>query len=211
MPKKVKVVDIVSNENSNTEVMPSENIEVNHTQEVTNDNNPPSGGKLNTGPFGHRTPQGGAQTVNDIEEVVKPKPKSRAKPRAKKTPVKLEQIKEDETINEPIQEPTQEPIKEPITDSKIQNVVKLVKCNKCNRTMNEKTLRYTHEANCKGDKIDIPVKRRPKVVIDNQSIKRIDNDIPEEVKQEFMRTIERAKLKLQRREENLNKLRLQIA
>ena len=200
MPKKIKVVDVVSSENSNTEVTPSENIDaVNDIQQTNINNNDNNDIIINDN-------NSNEQIVNEV--VLKPK--TRAKPRAKK---KIETILEEELIQEPIQEPIKEPvnedIKEEITNNKLQKIVQLVKCNKCNKMINQKTLRYTHEANCKGDKIDIPVKRRPKKVEDTQQINRID-DIPQDIKEEVIRTIEKTKMRLKRREENLNNLKSQM-
>ena len=77
-----------------------------------------------------------------------------------------------DVVEQPKEEPKEEPKEVPQTDSsptkqKIKKVVELVNCPKCDKQLSEKSLRYSHEKSCPGQKIDrseIPVKRRSKSV-----------------------------------------------
>ena len=118
--------------------------------------------------------------INDIEEEPKPKAKPRATPRAKKPQVEVikEEIKEEPIIlftqageqDKPKQD--NQPIKE-----KIKKEIEVVKCPKCDKLMQAKSLRYTHESNCKGI-IPIKTEERP--------VKRRE---PREIKQETKQDI----------------------
>jgi hypothetical protein len=100
----------------------------------------------------------------DIEDTPKPKAKPKAKPRTKKAPM--------EVILETEEEPTKSgetqilpQIKEEPKTDKVKKVIELVKCPKCDKMMSSKSLRYTHEQNCKGEVVkteELPVKRRTK-------------------------------------------------
>ena len=172
--------------------------------------------------------------INDIEEIPKPKVKAKSKPRVKKQPIKIEEEVKEEIKEEPIkipepmkiEEPKEEP-KQEQQSKKVKKVVELVKCDKCNKMMSQKSLRYTHEQNCKGQEVDInelPVKRRVKQA-PTKTINNIDNisnnnnnnnkdnfyDIPEEVKTEICKVIARNQLRMKKKEDNLNKLKMQIA
>ena len=83
------------------------------------------------------------------EEAPPAKPIKEKKPRAKR--------EKKEPKPEPIPEPTPEPIPEPIQEpipieevkpKKEQKILELVACDKCNRKMTAKTLKYSHEAIC---------------------------------------------------------------
>ena len=105
--------------------------------------------------------------------------------------------------------------------------------------MSSKSLRYTHEQNCKGEVVkteELPVKRRTKKepttppIELNQTVK-LDKDkkeiykkivntnisntqeteIPEELKQEVLKTIQRQHLRMKIKEDNINRLKMQIA
>jgi hypothetical protein len=146
MPKKIKVVDVVSNEVNNevnNEVQePSVNEEVN---EEVNEITSPVGEVIIEEP-----------PINDIEEIPKPKSKPKAKPRVKKQPIEIkEEVKE---------EPKEEP-KPEVKPEKVKTVVELVPCPKCNKMLSQKSLRYSHEKNCPGEVVkteELPVKRRVK-------------------------------------------------
>ena len=210
MPKKIKVVDVMNDEVKNEELEPSVNEEVN--EDITT----PIEEVINETP------------VPDIEDTPKLKVKPRAKPRTKKTPVEvIPEIKED----------VKEDVKEPKTD-KVKKVVELVKCPKCEKMMSQKSLRYTHEQNCKGEVVkteELPVKRRTKKEpttsptslsqtgkqdndkkeiyknIVNINTNNNEPEIPEELKQEVIKTIQRTQLRMKMKEDNFNKLKMQIA
>jgi len=211
MPKKIKVVDVVSEEVKNEEPEPSVNEEVN---EPTDDIAPQFGGAINEEP------------LPDIEDTPKPKTKPKAKPRTKKATVEvMPEIKE-------------EPKEEPKTD-KVKKVIEQVKCPKCDKMMSSKSLRYTHEQNCKGEVVkteELPVKRRTKKepatppieliktdklendkkeiykkIVNTNISNKHETEIPEELKQEVMKTIQRTQLRMKIKEDNLNKLKMQIA
>jgi hypothetical protein len=145
MPKKIKVVDVVSEEVKNEEPEPSVNEEVN---EPTNKNTPECPGIINEEP------------LPDIEDTPKPKAKPKAKPRTKKAPMEIIlETKEEPTKSDETQ------IKEELKTDKVKKVIEQVKCPKCDKMMSSKSLRYTHEQNCKGQVVkteELPVKRRTK-------------------------------------------------
>ena len=77
--------------------------------------------------------------------------------------------------------------------------------------MNEKSLRYTHEANCKGEitlSKEIPVKRRIKknVKVDNNEIV-----VSDDVSEAIFKTMSRIQAKLKMKEDNFKKLTQLIA
>ena len=105
--------------------------------------------------------------------------------------------------------------------------------------MSEKSLRYTHEENCKGKVVkteDLPVKRRNvkptkepttttqkevkvetnkkeiynKIVGKNVSLHSSEVEIPEELKLEVLKSIQRQQTRIRMKEDNLNKLKMQI-
>ena len=102
---------------------------------------------------------------------------------------------------------------EPVEEPKNTKTLELVNCDKCGKQMTKKTLRYHHDKNCPGEKIDkqaLPVKKRsvkketvvdiPKEVIEVEVNKRIENTLKD-------RLNERMKVK----QENIKKLASQIA
>ena len=203
MPKKIKVVDVVSEEVKNEEPEPSVNEEVN---EPINDSFPQNDEKPNEEP------------LPDIEDTPKPKAKPKAKPRTKKAPIEvMPEIKE-----EPKELPKEEPKEEPKTD-KVKKVIEQVKCPKCDKMMSSKSLRYTHEQNCKGEVVkteELPIKRRAKKepatppielnqpvkqendkkenyikIVNNNMSNKLEIEIPEELKQEVIKTIQKNTIK----------------
>ena len=206
MPKKIKVVDVVSNEVNNevnNEVQePSVNEEVN---EEVNEITSPVGEVIIEEP-----------PINDIEEVPKPKTKAKSKPRPKKQPIKIEEEVKEEIKEEP---------KPEVKPEKVKKVVELVPCPKCNKMLSQKSLRYSHEKNCPGEVVkteELPVKRRIKKeqeqpIIKKKEIPTILNnnnnniiDIPDNIKQELVKTITRQQIRLKQKEENFNKLKQNI-
>jgi len=226
MPKKIKVVDVVSEEVKNEEPEPSVNEEVNDIEQTSNDIALASAQAINEEP------------LPDIEDTPKPKAKPKAKPRTKKAPMEViletkeEPTKSDETqIRPQIKE-------EPKTD-KVKKVIEQVKCPKCDKMMSSKSLRYTHEQNCKGQVVkteELPVKRRAKSepakppislgqtpkqendkkeiykkIVNNNISNKNETEIPEELKQEVLKTIQRTQLRMKMKEDNINRLKMQIA
>ena len=233
MVKKIKVVDVVSLEPEarNEEQEPSVNEvhevnEVNEADKVTNES---------------------AINLNELPDI--PKPKAKAKPRAK-TKTKKEQIEVQPEIQEEpkveehkLEEPKVEEKQEP-KNGKVKKVIEQVKCPKCDKLMSSKSLRYTHEQNCKGAVAkteDLPLKRRLKkdpptshvepIQINKEQNKNNDEnyiyiynkivgenmnnvneiEIPEHLKQEVLNTIQRTHLRMKMKEDNLNRLRMNIA
>jgi hypothetical protein len=229
MPKKIKVVDVVSEEVKNEEPEPSANEEVNDIEPI-NDSFPQNDEKLNEEP------------LPDIEDTPKPKTKPKAKPRTKKTPIEvMPEIKEEETLPKNIDESqiTQQVKEEPKND-KVKKVIEQVKCPKCDKMMSSKSLRYTHEQNCKGAVVkteELPVKRRTKKepatppvelmqtdklknndkkeiykkIVNTNISNKHETEIPEELKQEVLKTIQRQHLRMKMKEDNINRLKMQIA
>ena len=105
--------------------------------------------------------------------------------------------------------------------------------------MSQKSLRYTHEQNCKGQVVkteELPVKRRTKKepatptislgqtpkqdndkkeiykkIVNNNISNKNETEIPEELKQEVLKTIQRTQLRMKMKEDNINRLKMQIA
>jgi hypothetical protein len=105
--------------------------------------------------------------------------------------------------------------------------------------MTPKSLRYTHEQNCKGEVVkteELPVKRRTKKepatppveliktdklendkkeiykkIVNNNISNKHETEIPEELKQEVLKTIQRTQLRMKIKEDNINRLKMQIA
>ena len=221
MPKKIKVVDVVSEEVKHEEPEPSVNEEVNDI-EPTNDITTVDAIAINEEP------------LPDIEDTPKPKAKPKAKPRIKKAPM--------EVIPEIKEEPKQEEQKEePKSDNmiKCKKVIEQVKCPKCDKMMSSKSLRYTHEQNCKGEVVkteELPVKKRTKKlpatspieinkpvkqendkteiykkIVNNNISNKHETEIPEELKQEVLKTIQRTQLRMKMKEDNINRLEMHIA
>ena len=202
MPRKIKVVDVVSNEVNNEVQEPSVNEEVN---EEVNEITSPVGEVIIEEP-----------PINDIGEVPKPKTKAKSKPRPKKQPIKIEEEVKEEIKEEP---------KPEVKSEKVKKVVELVPCPKCNKMLSQKSLRYSHEKNCPGEVVkteELPVKRRVKKeqeqpIIKKKEIPTILNnnnnniiDIPDNIKQELVKTITRQQIRLKQKEENFNKLKQNI-
>ena len=201
MPKKIKVVDVASNNEINEDEKPTDNLTLPDGKVETEDGNitPPSAG-----------------VINDIEEEPKPKAKPRAKPRAKKPQVEVMQVIKEEIKDEPNislnQVVKQEPKEEPKIDDKpikekIKKEIELVKCPRCDKLMQAKSLRYTHESNCKGiipiKTEERPVKRREPREIKQETKQDIKQDIKQnnsiivdtEIQNIILKTIENQKLK----------------
>ena len=223
MPKKIKVVDVVSEEVKNEEPEPSVNEEVN---EPTNDITTVDAVAINEEP------------LPDIEDTPKPKAKPKAKPRIKKAPMEVVlETKEEPTKSDETQIPQQ--IKEEPKTDKVKKIIEQVKCPKCDKMMSSKSLRYTHEQNCKGQVVkteELPVKRRTKKepakppieltqpgkldndkkeiykkIVNNNISNKNETEIPEELKQEVLKTIQRTQLRMKMKEDNINRLKMQIA
>jgi len=226
MPKKIKVVDVVSENLKNEEPEPSVNEEVNDIEQTSNDIALASAQAINEEP------------LPDIEDTPKPKAKPKAKPRTKKAPMEvILETKEEPTKSDETQIPPQ--IKEEPKTDKVKKVIEQVKCPKCDKMMSSKSLRYTHEQNCKGQVVkteELPVKRRAKKetatppieltqpgkldndkkeiykkIVNNNISNKNETEIPEELKQEVLKTIQRTQLRMKMKEDNINRLKMQIA
>ena len=211
MPKTIKVVDVASNDEINEDEKPTDNIALADAQAINEE--------VNDTPIND-------VVINDIEEEPKPKAKPRAKPRAKKPQVEVikEEIREGPIIlftqageqDRPKQD--NKPIEE-----KIKKEIELVKCPRCDKLMQAKSLRYTHESNCKGiipiKTEERPVKRREPREIKQETKQDIKQDIKQsnsiivdtEIQNIILKTIENQKLKQKNREEKFKKLISNIA
>jgi len=209
MGRKLKVVDIVT-ENTNNEASTPETVSTEEVHEVTPDVEP------------EQVPVNDTPPVETVEVIQKPK----AKPRSKK-----KQTIETVEVPTPEVEPAKEtPKPEVEVSDKVTKVVEQVKCKKCDKTMTPKALRYTHEQNCKGKVVkteEQPVKRRTKkeepsqditnkkevyneIVKKNSNIDSSEVEIPEVIKLEVLKSIQRQQMRLKRKEDNLNRLKMQI-
>jgi len=147
------------------------------------------------------------EVVNEpVEDDVEPAPKKRA---VRKKPTTDDEPKKRTTKKNSIIVEDVKPVEEP----KNIKTLELVNCDKCGKQMTKKTLRYHHDKNCPGEKIDrqaLPVKKRsvkqenivniPKEVIEVEVNKRIENTFKD-------RLNERMKVK----QEKIKKLATQIA
>ena len=217
MGKKIKVVDIAAAE-AETPVTNEVTVDVEPEQETVNETPPPT---------------------EDVEPItVEQLPKPKAKPRSKKketvTPPPEVPAVEVEPVKEVVPEPTA--LNEAEVKVKVKKVVEQVKCPKCDKMMSQKSLRYTHEQNCKGEVVkteDLPVKRRTanppkepttkdvkvetnkkdmynKIVGKNVNIETSEVQIPEELKLEVLKSIQRQQERIRMKEDNLSKLKMQI-
>ena len=218
MGKKIKVVDIAKEETDIKEEPTQVTDEV-ITEQVSEE------------------PVVDVQPAVQSDIVEKPK----AKPRSKKKEVTPPEVPTEVVpaeVFEPSQ--AVEVTKEEVKTEKIKKVVEQVKCKKCNKSMTPKTLRYSHEQNCSGAVVnteDLPVKRRTtkkvepasatttttlqdktnqkeiynKIVAKNVNIDSSEIDIPEELKQEVFKSFKRQQERVKMKEDNLNRLRMQIA
>ena len=143
-----------------------------------------------------------------VEETPKPKRKAAAKKK-----------KIIEEYAEPPQAVEVEPEKKEETEKKVKTL-ELVKCDKCNKEMTKRTLRYDHPKTCKGAPInreDIPVQKRVKPPTTQKIIEQPTRAIPTEIiEQEIKKRIqnsiqERMQIKLKQKEERIKKLAEKIA
>ena len=226
MGKKIKVVDIVTAEEPKEEPNEEPTLESN---EVIADVEPEQVLVV-------EAPTSPTDVVNDETLIPTPKPKAKRTGQSKKK-------QSVETIEAPTLEEV--PVKEveeeipAASNVKVKKVVEQVKCPKCDKMMSQKSLRYTHEENCKGKVVkteDLPVKRRNvkptkepttttqkevkvetnkkeiynKIVGKNVSLHSSEVEIPEELKLEVLKTIQRQQARIRMKEDNLNKLKMQI-
>jgi hypothetical protein len=145
-------------------------------------------------------------------EEVKAKPKR--KPPAKKAKVIEETV---EPIPESIPEPIPE-VKEETPPKKVKTL-ELVKCEKCNKEMTKRTLRYDHDKTCKGAPIkreDVPVQKRVKKVVEEkqptQQVIIPEHIIEQEIKKRIQSTVQdRVQQRMKLKEERIKKLSAHIA
>lgn len=139
-----------------------------------------------------------------ISDVVIPEEAPKEKPK-RKTPTKKTKVIEEENKIESIPEPVvetspKEIIKQP--EKKIKTI-ELHKCEKCNKEMTQRALRYTHPQYCTGQEVkrtDVPVKRQAKPT-------KIVNDVVEitpDILENHLRKVKENKLK--ERQEKISKL-----
>ena len=141
------------------------------------------------------------------EEIPKEKPKRKTPTKKAKViervddPAGLRQEHKIQSIPEPVIETTpKEIIKQP---EKRIKTVELHKCDKCNKEMTQRALRYTHPQYCTGQEVkrnDVPVKRQAKPM-------KIVNDVVEispDIIENHLRKVKENKLK--ERQEKISKL-----
>lgn len=207
MGKKIKVVDIANEEpNIQEPEVSTEMIPDIEPEQVVFDDTPPT------------------DVVNE-EPIQKAKAKTRRRKKQTVETLELPTL-EEEPVKE-VEEPNRTPEVE--AKGKVKKVIEQVKCPKCDKMMSQKSLRYTHEQNCKGEVVkteDLPVKRRTtqkevkaetnkkdiynKIVGKNVNIEASEVQIPEEVKLEVFKSIQRQQERLKMKENNLNKLKMQF-
>jgi hypothetical protein len=169
--------------------------------------------------------------TNEVAEVVEVKKQPKKRAVKKKVPVveEVEDIKPVEEVK-PIEEVVEVVEVEQLTkvssgtpkgvEPKNIKTLELVNCDKCGKQMTKNTLRYHHDKNCPGLKVDketLPVKKRtvkqttneqandtviniPKEVIENEVKKRIENTYKDRINE-----------RLRVKQEKMQKLATQIA
>ena len=198
MPKKINVVSLsdIKPAEEDSEEIKNDNDERNQITEAIKEEealNPPE--EVNP-------------TVIDTQEA-KPKPKRKAAPK------KIKVVEEAAPIPEPVVESIPEPTPEP---QKKVKTLELVKCDKCNKEMTKRTLRYDHPKTCKGAPInreEIPVQKRTKQASPPKTVQPTvinDDIIEQEVKKRIQNSIQdRLQMKLKQKEERIKKLAEKIA
>ena len=148
-----------------------------------------------------------AQQEPSLEEQPLLEPKPKRKPQVRKPKVVEEFVEEPPKPVEPVVEVKDEPQKKIKT-------LEIVKCDKCNKEMTKRTLRYDHPKTCKGAPVnreEIPVQKRakpvaPPKVVEQTSLGIPDDIIEQEVKKRLNNSIqERMRMKIQQKEERIKK------
>jgi hypothetical protein len=166
-------------------------------------------------------------TIKDIPEQPQPKPKTKRPKKVKPEPEPIEQESEEPPIPEvegispkeeiqPVEEikPLEE-VKPEKNKNKVR-VTELHKCEGCGKEMTKKSLRYSHAKNCPAQKPPPPppeTKAKPKlkpqeekVVVEKYvSIPQLDSVLFQSLTQQARQQ------RMQRKQENIKKLALQIA
>jgi hypothetical protein len=155
------------------------------------------------------------EDINQIKEAIKEEESQQPEPIEVKP-------KRKAAARKPKVEPVIEQVEEPVIESpkveqsKKVKTLELVKCDKCNKEMTKRTLRYDHPKTCKGAPInreDIPVQKRTKAPTKVVEPTIIPEDVIEnEVKKRIQNTIQdRMQMKLKQKEERIKKLAEKIA
>ena len=166
-------------------------------------------------------PSNEEEDINQIKEAIKEEESQQPEPIEVKPKRKAAARKPKAEPVEPVIEQFEEPVEPVIESPKVEQskkvkTLELVKCDKCNKEMTKRTLRYDHPKTCKGAPInreDIPVQKRtkapPKIV---EPIIIPEDVIENEVKKRIQNTIQdRMQMKLKQKEERIKKLAEKIA
>ena len=125
-------------------------------------------------------------------------------------PVNNEVVEQNETVNEeptpeePTEEPTKETIDEPKPKAKAKALprtkkeIEVVQCEKCGKSMNAKSLRFSHPKNCKG----VPTELLP--VNPQKNIRKTQPELKEEIKNEIKQEVIKETIKKPTATELLN-------
>ena len=163
------------------------------------------------------------EEVKKEEPMSEPPPEETPKPKRKAAPRKKKPIEEEKPVEEakPIEETKQveEKTVEENKPVKKTKTVELVKCEKCEKELTKRTLRYDHEKTCPGEPIkreNIPVKRRTPIkknVPEEETISAIPNEVIEQEVKKRIQNIsqERIQQRLKMKDERIKKLSAQIA
>ena len=107
-------------------------------------------------------------------------------------------------LREPTEEPTKETIDKPKAKAKAKALprtkkeIEVVQCDKCGKSMNAKSLRFSHPKNCKG----VPTELLP--VNPQKNIRRIQPEVKEEIKNEIKQEVIKETIKKPTATELLN-------
>ena len=109
-------------------------------------------------------------------------------------------------------------VKEQTSPKKVKTL-ELVKCQKCNKEMTKRTLRYDHDKTCKGAPIkreDVPVQKRVKKVVEEKQpppqVIIPEHIIEQEIKKRIQSTVQdRVQQRMKLKEERIKKLSAHIA
>jgi hypothetical protein len=163
-------------------------------------------------------PSNEEEDINQIKEAIKEEESQQPEPISVKPKRKAAARKPKVEPVEPVIEQVEEPVIESpkVEQSKKVKTLELVKCDKCNKEMTKRTLRYDHPKTCKGAPInreDIPVQKRTKAPTKVVEPTIIPEDVIEnEVKKRIQNTIQdRMQMKLKQKEERIKKLAEKIA
>lgn len=143
MPRKIKVVDVEPENNTQPE-----NIEDNTPPESVSEVSEPEANKVEEVILPIKTPR--KSKAKQVEEVKPVEPlkqsfKATSHPSGCVEPVVMKTKRQTKTPPPPPSPPPQ-----PVVEAKVNKLDVMVECKYCGKSMTTKSLKYSHEKNCKG-------------------------------------------------------------